>query len=70
MEKHSEYQQAHERMIGVALIRFFICAVACGVSERDRDSLGQVMVFAGAVAGAFRDGVDNRTHYPWARCRA
>ena len=48
-EEHPEYQKLQAKMIGLGLVLLLVAGVAYCISERDWDSLRQVLLFAGAI---------------------
>jgi hypothetical protein len=48
-EEHPEYQKAQAKLIGIGLVLLLVAGIADCISERDWDSLRQVLLFAGAI---------------------
>lgn len=48
-EEHPEYQKAQAKLVGVLLVLLFIYGIYFCISERDWDSLRQVLLYAGAL---------------------
>ncbi len=48
-EEHPEYQKLQAKVIGIGLVLLLVAGIAYCISERDWDSLRQVLLFAGII---------------------
>ena len=48
-EEHPEYQKAQAKMIGIGLVLLLVAGIVYCISERDWDTMRQVLLFAGAI---------------------